>query len=556
MTDIQALTEKLFIAINEGDCCAVEELLNQGADLEGKNNYDNTPLYEGVYSNQLLVVECLLNKGAEVNAKGEKGKGPLIRAVLNNNEAMVKLLLAHNANTECQTQRRETPLHIACDQANYTLTQLLLDKQANVHAQDEYGRTPLHIAARHNETNLILSLLKSGAKIKALDIFQRTALHEAASYNAKWSIQSLFLMDANLEAKDNKARTPLHLAYREAAKHAIKLLERLGADKIARDKEGYDPLTVGQNHKLYQQGKSNTQQALKRQSLQTSVKKINESKSLLKMQMVKTTDNNNAKNKTVCEVEKSLQAYLLGTIEHIIVNFYNQQAYWEAINKFEQVKELLFTIIKPDEPTPELASLYYHVGSTYLKLVKHSIACRHLKKTSVFHRILYGEQHAATLKVRERLDHYYIIHIADKCISAFLNQFQQTQIINAINENNVATEFTASVTLPFTATTSLMHATLAGFLARQEYYIRRHLKDCFEQLVRSDEYVKITQLTSFINDHKLDEITKLIEETLSATTDSLKIALKDKKVNQPTTYLPCELSSFGTKLSRIKNFNF
>ncbi len=56
-------------------------LLKQGAEVNAKDKYGNTPLHKTAWCNTHEVVEVLLNWGAEVNAKNNRGSTPLGVAV-------------------------------------------------------------------------------------------------------------------------------------------------------------------------------------------------------------------------------------------------------------------------------------------------------------------------------------------------------------------------------------------------------------------------------------------------------------------------------------------
>jgi ankyrin repeat protein len=75
----------------------VKLLLEQGAELETKENYSRTPLlYAAGYGHE-AVVKLLLEKGAELETKSNNCQTPLSYAARYRHEAVVKLRLEKGA---------------------------------------------------------------------------------------------------------------------------------------------------------------------------------------------------------------------------------------------------------------------------------------------------------------------------------------------------------------------------------------------------------------------------------------------------------------------------
>ena len=67
----------LHHAANNGHLSVVEYLVNQKADINAKNKYEETPLHYAAEKGHLRVVEYLVNQKADINAKNKQGKTPL-----------------------------------------------------------------------------------------------------------------------------------------------------------------------------------------------------------------------------------------------------------------------------------------------------------------------------------------------------------------------------------------------------------------------------------------------------------------------------------------------
>ena len=81
----------LYLAAAEGRLDVVRYLLDEGADVNARENYGNTSLAEAAYNGHLAIVNELLLRGAEINAIGDDGTA-LDLATSRNNTAVADLL--------------------------------------------------------------------------------------------------------------------------------------------------------------------------------------------------------------------------------------------------------------------------------------------------------------------------------------------------------------------------------------------------------------------------------------------------------------------------------
>ena len=65
-----------------GEKEAVELLLDNGADVNVKDEYGSTPLHDASLGKHNEVVELLISRGADVNAKRKDGDTPLDKATM------------------------------------------------------------------------------------------------------------------------------------------------------------------------------------------------------------------------------------------------------------------------------------------------------------------------------------------------------------------------------------------------------------------------------------------------------------------------------------------
>ncbi len=90
----------LFFASFAGHTQVLALLLENGADVEARNNRGRTALTGASFRGHTEVVKLLLNKGADVNTADKFGKTPLIEACRGNHPVIAELLVQAGARLE------------------------------------------------------------------------------------------------------------------------------------------------------------------------------------------------------------------------------------------------------------------------------------------------------------------------------------------------------------------------------------------------------------------------------------------------------------------------
>lgn len=129
----------LFFAVSYHDDEAyLLPIIQAGADLEAKTNYDWTPLINAVSKDRVRAVKCLLDTGADINGIGQYGKSPVQYAVEFNSHACLRLLLDRGA--DCMVRCEEigpTIVHLAVRHGDLKTMTMLLDAPMGFFADED-----------------------------------------------------------------------------------------------------------------------------------------------------------------------------------------------------------------------------------------------------------------------------------------------------------------------------------------------------------------------------------------------------------------------------------
>ncbi|KAL0253214.1 hypothetical protein SLS55_010186 [Diplodia seriata] len=216
----------------------VQELLQNGADVNGRAGYYGTALHVASDHGFENIVQLLLDHGADVNSEGyfpspyirthrEEGVTPLYIASCKGYENVVNILVDKGANVNAEGGHHGSALRAASSEGHEKVVDILIDRGAE-------GRSltsALYAASWEGHDRVVQKLLlQEGIEINARDGVYGSAL-EAASYRGHDSIVQL-LIDKGVDV--NKGR-PL----RWAAKHGYTKIVQMLLESGARNESGY-----------------------------------------------------------------------------------------------------------------------------------------------------------------------------------------------------------------------------------------------------------------------------------------------------------------------------
>lgn len=119
----------------------------KGDDLTSMDEASN--LHSACSLGDYKKVQDLLENGADVNVRDDDGNTPMVSACFKGHVCIVELLLKCNRiKLDLCNYDGTTPLHAACLKGHKNIIQLLLDNGVSVDARDEKGNSALFYACQ------------------------------------------------------------------------------------------------------------------------------------------------------------------------------------------------------------------------------------------------------------------------------------------------------------------------------------------------------------------------------------------------------------------------
>ncbi|XP_022064161.2 ankyrin repeat, SAM and basic leucine zipper domain-containing protein 1 [Acanthochromis polyacanthus] len=158
---------KLKQAISKGDVATVEQLLDDGVDVETRLRFEWTPLMAAVSVANYDLAKLLLDKGASANFSKDHFTVLMASCTASASEdkiaRCVELLLSRNADPNMVDRSQMTCLTLAARNGYSKVINILVSHRANINAQDDQGYTALSVAVQYGREEAVLKLLQLGA---------------------------------------------------------------------------------------------------------------------------------------------------------------------------------------------------------------------------------------------------------------------------------------------------------------------------------------------------------------------------------------------------------
>nr|WP_321521007.1 ankyrin repeat domain-containing protein [uncultured Macellibacteroides sp.] len=142
------LDKKLEKAVLLGDLSLTKSLLANGFNIDGKDKYGRTILYDAIVKGfKDIVLELCLAK-INVNHQDNNGKTPLHFASVHHQLDIAKILIHYGANVNLRDENGNTPLFDAVfnSKGNPDIILLLKENDADYQTPNNYGVSPKELA--------------------------------------------------------------------------------------------------------------------------------------------------------------------------------------------------------------------------------------------------------------------------------------------------------------------------------------------------------------------------------------------------------------------------
>jgi len=285
---------ELLNAAESGNVSLCLSLIEAGADANGSDSMQATPLHKASSQGHLAVVELLLAKGANLYARDQgtrsnpSGDSPLVASLgrTENHTRVTRYLLTRGALRGEDDNGLARVLYWAVRGGLEDAVNLVIEAGGNVNYvyKGDSGRTPLHVAADNGHVRIIEVLWNKGADclamsedgsgtiplqsalinkhaeaadlLVAISVHQRsadgyTALHQLGRSHYLGVTETARLLigkGADVTAKGGPSGvTPLHWASASDSEDKLRLMRLLldnKADVNAQDAHGWTPLHV------------------------------------------------------------------------------------------------------------------------------------------------------------------------------------------------------------------------------------------------------------------------------------------------------------------------
>lgn len=258
----------LVQAAGKGDLGTVNLIISRGADVNQRDNCNDTPLTAAARGGFPDVVQALLKAGARIDYRGicpEPQRSVLCVAAEQGNLETVRLLMERGAPPNGRDERGRTPLMCAASAGNLEAMTFLLRNGADIHAVESTPTsfpppidTALMHAARNGRWQAVELLLNEGARVNDKGLADFTALayaiersffgpvHETNPRDYPATLRILLERGAgpNSEVQDQWRSTPLALAVRGDKTRLLPILLAAGANPNSRGAAGETPLMI------------------------------------------------------------------------------------------------------------------------------------------------------------------------------------------------------------------------------------------------------------------------------------------------------------------------
>jgi len=229
-------------ACGDGKKNIIKYLIGHGADVNGINQYNITPLCKACEEGNEKIVEYLIEHGADVNKVKLFNETPLHCACKKGNEKIAKYLIEHGANIKIVDVCGYSPFFMSCKSGNEHLVKYLVGLGADINEESNCGETPLFYACKSGNEDLVKYLVKLGADVKKINHEKETPLFRACESGNENLVKYLVELEVDIAIESIRGETALFKACRNGNEKIVKYLVEHGANINKENKWAETPL--------------------------------------------------------------------------------------------------------------------------------------------------------------------------------------------------------------------------------------------------------------------------------------------------------------------------
>ena len=236
-TDSSASYTPLMLAAEKGHIGSIRLLLNNGGELNKRNEIGWLPLHSAAAGDHTDVVESLIEKGRNWNALPVTLHGTTVLHLATRLE-LVSLLVKEGADIRARDNRHKTPSHVAAEKGQTDTASYLLHQGADVNSRDEDGLIALYYALKEGHATTAKVLIDKGSDSVLINDKSVLEFHEAdllklSARKGSTAVLQLLLnrgLDADtLHLESSSLLTPLEEASSNGQCDAVTFLLERGA---------------------------------------------------------------------------------------------------------------------------------------------------------------------------------------------------------------------------------------------------------------------------------------------------------------------------------------
>lgn len=222
----------LHTAVRQGKKAVVRLLCEAGANPNAVNNYLRSPIHFVRPENYSVEISrTLIENGADINLKNTYDETPLLYAVSMRDKGLVKLLIKNDVEIPTNRNQADTLLHNAAIGSLGELVDLLIKNGSDLSTKNKNGGTFLHSIAAGGLDKFIKLSISKGIDINKLNRYGYTPLQMAVINGKAKVIDKLISLGADKDYRNKIGESAYNLAKKLKFENVVKVLSANKADE-------------------------------------------------------------------------------------------------------------------------------------------------------------------------------------------------------------------------------------------------------------------------------------------------------------------------------------